>query len=488
MMPVAELFFPAIRWEEGHGFERQGASMDEALRLGVGGFILFGGPSEQIAVLTGDLHSRSKVPLLIGADLERGAGQQFAGSTGLPPLAAIASLRSQPDIRKSAEVTAREARSLGVNWVYAPDCDLDIEPENPIIGTRSFSADPELAAVYASDWIRSCQTERVLACAKHFPGHGRTTGDSHAELPVVGASGDELRSADLVPFRAAIKAGVASMMTAHVAFPALDARGVPATLSNRILQSLLRDELGFRGLVVTDALIMKGVLENGEADAVVRALGAGCDCLLYPEDLGSCVTAVAGALSAGRLDEERIEGSLQRRTHWAKWASVSGEKDVTGDGDYTEWARDLAERTVHWIGPASRNLKPPLRVVTVDDDLGGPYASPSRQPFLETLGEGGIAIVSEDDPVALRSCTTIIALFGDIRAWKGRPGYSRNALARVSSLLQGSDKSRALIVQFSHPRLASALQDGVPILCAWGGEAVMQRAAARVLLKVTGGN
>src|SRR3954468_2362315 len=285
MSEVAELFYPAIRWDATTGYETERPAIDAALKLGVGGFILFGGPSEHVATLTEDLHSKSRVALLIGADLERGAGQQFAGQTAPPPLAAIASLEDLQAIRRAAAVTAREARELGINWVYGPDCDLDIEPNNPIVGTRSFGADPEQVGDYAAAWIDACQAEGVLACAKHFPGHGRTTVDSHKELPRVGVSAETLHATDLVPFRYAIERGVASVMSAHVAFPALDPTGAPATLSAPILTRLLREEMQFTGLVVTDALIMEGVLGGGESEAVVRALDAGCDCLLYPANV-----------------------------------------------------------------------------------------------------------------------------------------------------------------------------------------------------------
>src|SRR5690606_875867 len=197
--------------------------------LGVGGFIFFGGTAEAVASLTKELHERSRVRLLIGADLERGAGQQFRGLTGLPPLAALGALRDADAIRRAARLTAREALSVGVNWVYAPDCDLDVEPDNPIIGTRALGSDANVVADLAAEWIDSCQSEGVLACAKHFPGHGRTLGDSHMDLPSVSASRAMLEQEDLLPFHAAIDAGVASVMTAHVVYPALDASGTPAT-------------------------------------------------------------------------------------------------------------------------------------------------------------------------------------------------------------------------------------------------------------------
>lgn len=482
MTNPAGLFYPAIRWDGASGFESQLGAIDAALEIGVGGFILFGGPAEDVAALTERLHAGSSTRLLVGADLERGAGQQFHGATALPPLAAVASLDSVDDIRRAASLTAREARELGVNWVYAPDCDLDIEPDNPIVGTRSLGADPEKVARFATAWIEGCQGEMALASAKHFPGHGRTTTDSHAELPRVTATMDELEMTDLVPFRAAIAAGVASVMSAHVSFPAIDPSGSPATLSAPVLRGLLRDKLGFRGLVVTDALIMEGVLGGGESEAVVRALDAGCDCLLYPNQLAESVAAVARAIADGRLDEERIEGSLQRRQHWAEWAALGTANEKTARDD-SKWASQLAERVVRPVSAPVPALRAPLRVVVVDDDLGAPYPPPSREPFVEALREGGANVVTDNGDPTDGSGTTLIALYCDIRAWKGRPGYSPRALSVVRELVGSNRKNGAVVVIFSHPRLASSLELDVPMLCAWGGEAVMQRAAARVLLR-----
>ena len=483
MSEIAELFFPAIRWDSTHGYEDQRAAIDQALKLGVGGFILFGGPSEHVAVLTEDLHSKSRVPLLIGADLERGAGQQFTGQTALPPLAAIASLEDLQAIRRSAAVSAREAKSLGVNWIYAPDCDIDVEPDNPIIGTRSFGADPERVGEYASAWIDACQAEGVLACAKHFPGHGRTTVDSHKMLPKVNESVETLRETDLVPFRRAIERGVASIMSAHVSFPALDPSGAPATLSRAILTNLLRDELGFSGLVVTDALIMEGVLGGGEAEAVVGALHAGCDCLLYPTDLATSEAAVQKAIDDKRLNADEIHAALERRRRWARWAALSNDSNRS-TRDESGWSVQLAEQVVHSLRGRLPTLPQPWNLVIVDDDVGGPYPAPSRDPLISSLRAGGVDLVvngnGRDGAVAP---STVVALFGDIRAWKGRPGYSAGAKQAVRDALDRAGGKERLIVQFSHPRLAEELQVDAPILCAWGGEAVMQRAAARVLLR-----
>jgi beta-glucosidase-like glycosyl hydrolase len=479
---IAELFYPAIRWDAVHGFESSRGAIDEALQLGVGGFIIFGGPSEHVASLTEDLHSKSRVPLLIGADLERGAGQQFAGQTALPPLAAIASLEDLQSIRRAAGVSALEARSLGINWIYAPDCDLDIEPDNPIIGTRSFGSDPERVAEYAAAWIDACQAEGVLACAKHFPGHGRTTVDSHKQLPMVGESLDTLRQTDLVPFERAIERGVASVMSAHVAFPALDPTGSPATLSRPILTNLLRNELGFAGLIVTDALIMEGVLGGGESEAVVRAVHAGCDCLLYPSNVIDSERAVRKAIDEKRIDGDAIQHSLERRRRWARWAALSKEMNRPSR-DESGWSSQIAERVVHMLSGRIPNLPQPWHLTIVDDDIGGPYPAPSRDPLVSALRNGGIDVVLSSKGDGSHDGSAVVALFGDIRAWKGRPGYSADAKAAVRGAMREDSATNRLIVQFSHPRLAEELEVSAPILCAWGGEAVMQRAAARVLLR-----
>ena len=481
MTEIAELFFPAIRWDASHGFEEQREAIDDALKAGVGGFIIFGGPSEQVAVLTEHLHSKSRVPLLIGADLERGAGQQFAGQTALPPLAAIASLDDIQAVRRAAAVSAAEARELGINWIYAPDCDIDVEPSNPIIGTRSFGSDPERVGEFAAAWIDACQAEGVLACAKHFPGHGRTTVDSHKTLPRVDESADTIRETDLVPFRRAIERGVASVMTAHVAFPAFDPSGAPATLSRPILTDLLRGELEFTGMVVTDALIMEGVLGGGESEAVVRALDAGCDCLLYITNLAESLQAVQKAIDDKRLDGDKIHQSIERRMRWARWAALSRDTNRVGR-DESGWSVQLAEQVVHLLRGKMPPLQQPWNLVIVDDDLGGPYPAPSRDPLITALRTGGVDLVVNGEGLTATGAT-VVALFGDIRAWKGRPGYSSWSLETVRRALEPARTGDRLIIQFSHPRLASELDVDAPVLCAWGGEAVMQRAAARVMLR-----
>ena len=481
MSAASALLLPAIRWDANHGFAHEREAIEKALALGVGGFILFGGDQERVRALTKELRQKSRVPLLIAADLERGAGQQFAGATGLPPLAAIASLGDADAVRRAARLTAREARTLGLNWDLAPVCDLDIVPENPIVGTRSLGSDSRTVAMLAQAWIQACQAEGVLACAKHFPGHGRTRSDSHSGLPVVDASRAELMEHDLAPFRAAIEVGVAGVMTAHVAYPALDASGAPATMSREMLQWLLRQQMRFEGLIVTDAMIMEGaVAEIGEEEAAVRALDAGCDLLLYPKDLEAVANAIDRALSTHRLDSARIQTSLRRRLKWAQWSSPPNEYRRPSGTDVL-WGAQLADRVIQVVHGAPPALKAPLDIVVVDDDLGGPYPPPSREPLLDTLYDAGWKArrLERFDPTS--SNDSVVALFGETRAWKERVGYSDAAVDAVRAACEA--RPNATVIQFGHPRLASQLSFARCVVSAWGGEAAMQSAAARWIMR-----
>ena len=481
MSAASALLLPAIRWDANHGFAAEREAIEKALALGVGGFILFGGDQERVRALTKELRQKSRVPLLIAADLERGAGQQFAGATGLPPLAAIASLGDADAVRRAARLTAREARTLGLNWDLAPVCDLDIVPENPIVGTRSLGGDSRRVAMLAQAWIQACQAEGVLACAKHFPGHGRTRSDSHSGLPVVDASRAELMEHDLAPFRAAIEVGVAGVMTAHVAYPALDASGAAATMSREMLQWLLRQQMRFDGLIVTDAMIMEGAIaEIGEEEAAIRALDAGCDLLLYPNDLAAVAGAIDRAVATHRLDSGRIQTSLRRRLKWAQWSSPPNEYRRPSGTDVL-WGAQLADRVIHVVHGTPAAMKAPLDIVVVDDDLGGPYPPPSRESLLDTLYDAGWKARRLEcfDPTSNND--SVVALFGETRAWKERVGYSDAAIATVRIACEA--RPNATVMQFGHPRLASQLTFARCVVSAWGGEAAMQSAAARWIMR-----
>lgn len=464
----ARLIMPALRSEALSGFAHEAARIADTLEIGVGGYIIFGGTAESVRKLTADLLRRAGRPLLLASDLERGAGQQVAGLTEFPPPMALASLRDPGVVRWAASVTAQEARAVGINWVFAPVADLDLLPENPIVQTRAFGADPREVAACVREWIEGCQAAGALACAKHYPGHGRTTVDSHVALPVVEATAASLRSTDLLPFATAVKSGVASIMTAHVAYPALDSSGLPATLSRPVLDEL-RCSIGYDGLVVTDALVMDGALVGRrESDAAVEAIQAGADLLLYPNDARRVLHALEAALAGGTLGQERLAESL-RRYERALAASTAPTPPVTrGPFDSADALADALLKQ-GMIRRAAPSLSGPLDLVVVDDDVGGPYPPGPSDYVHRALGPNLTGRYTGGSRVLL--------VFAEPRAWKGRSGFgpaTREALAHHAS---GAD----LIVLFGHPRLLNELPSSAPVLLAWHRQRLMQEAVARWL-------
>ncbi|NUQ19488.1 MAG: hypothetical protein HOQ09_00855, partial [Gemmatimonadaceae bacterium] len=434
--------------------------------------------------LTKELRSRAKHPLLIAADMERGAGQAFGGATGLPPLAALAALGDPDAIRKAARLTAREARTLGVTWALAPVLDLDVDPANPIVGSRSLGNDPAVVAKLGSAWIEACQQEGVLACAKHFPGHGRTLTDSHLERPSVRVTRHELMERDLVPFRAAIKAGVASVMTAHVAFPKLDPAGPPATLSMAIVRVLLRERLGFDGLVVTDALNMRALTSHSsETDAAVAALFAGCDLVLMPTDVDATVAALNEAVADGTLDSELLLRSQRRRLKWAQWAAPPSDWRRASTFDVAS-GNDLAERVISAIRGEVAGLGATVELCVVDDD-SDTIGAPSRDVLAASLRAAGFG-VRDPGPLAA-GAARLVALFGDVLGGKGRAGYDPQTIAAVNEAVAEAEREgrRAVVLQFGHPRLAAPVV-AQTVVTAWGGERAMQEAVARWLARRRG--
>jgi beta-glucosidase-like glycosyl hydrolase len=483
---IASLLVPALRWNSEHGFSHLQRTIDDALAAGVGGFLIFGGPRAAVADLAAELHERSSIPLLLAADAERGAGQQFDGCVALPPLGALGLLENPAAMRHAGQITARDLKRTGINWALAPVCDLDFAPGNTIIGTRAAGDDPQRVGILIAEWIDGCQSEGVMACAKHFPGHGRADADSHETLPSVTISATWLEKDELAPFRAAIDAGVASVMTAHVAYPALDPSGSPATLSAPILTGLLRDQMEFDGLVVSDALEMRGVLTTGtEAEAAVRAIAAGCDVLLAPADVTGLARALERAVQRGELSEERVRGAIARRDRWALWARPVAGREPSLDDEI--WSRQVADATVQLVRGAIPRIGAAVEIVHVDDDATGPWPVPNRAHFAEALA----ALEIEANVIDMRSTGTrvpvLIAAFADSVAGKSEPGFSRASRDRIerAAAIAHEQKRESLVVMFSHPRHAVQFPQAPNVLCAWGGEKPMQFAAARVIARAS---
>ncbi|WP_211771952.1 glycoside hydrolase family 3 protein [Kutzneria sp. CA-103260] len=272
----------------------------------------------QIAGLSNGLQqaaigSGAHIPLLISTDQEEGLVTRIgAPATTFPGSMALGATRSTADARQAAAITGRELRAMGVNMDNAPDADVNVNPANPVIGVRSFGSDPTLVSNMVSAQVKGYQ-QSVVTTAKHFPGHGDAATDSHTGLPVIDHDKATWEKIDAPPFRAAIKAGTDVIMSAHIVFPKIDPSGDPSTLSPTVLTAMLRDELGYRGVVITDSLQMAGVRQKyTDAEIPVKALQAGADMLLMPQNVGTAVNAVINAVQTGQLSERRIDESVAR--------------------------------------------------------------------------------------------------------------------------------------------------------------------------------
>jgi len=298
-----------------------------------------------MALFLNRMQRLARVPLIVSSDFERGASMRVADTTKFPYNMAFAAARDLDAVKFEGAETARQARALGVHWVFAPDADVNNNPDNPIINTRSYGENPQDVASYVAAYIEGAHSDpksRVLVTAKHFPGHGDTAVDTHLGLARLEGDRQRLESIEFVPFKTAIEHGVDAIMTAHMAAPALEPEAIPATVSRNVLTSVLRDELGFKGLVVTDAMDMQALAKQFSAgEACVRALEAGADMLLMPLDADEAIRAIIAAVNRGRLSRKRIDQSVSKLLN-AK-AHVGLARQRTVDVDDISDAIDTAE-------------------------------------------------------------------------------------------------------------------------------------------------
>jgi hypothetical protein len=353
---------------------------------------------------------------------------------------------------------------------------------DPVLGSRSFGDDAQKVAEWVVDWVDACQGQGVLAGVKHYPGIGRATADPALGPVTIGTTAGTLWADDLLPFRGAVDAGVASIIAAPVAFTGLDATGAIAAHSAPLLRVLLRDEMHFEGLVAAECPRGHGPRDAmPEAEWVVAALASGCDLLLAPTDFHGAWEAIDEALDAGRLDPDAIAASQLRRDFWADWGRPREARDSTLDEIL--WARQLADTVVHPVRGIVPNVGPVVDVSLVDDDADGLPAPASREAFVATLRALGFDPRVGDGVTDEGRGALVIALFGAPGAGRGRNGYQEATRRRVAQLIAGARQAQrsSVVLQFGPPRLAGEVPEAPNLLCCWSGERSMQEAAARRL-------
>jgi beta-N-acetylhexosaminidase len=498
----------------------------------VGGIVLFRGPVYESVMLVNRMQQLAKYPLLISSDLEAGPGMRFDDTVNFPWNMAVGATANPEYARRQGEVTAREARALGIQQIYAPVADVNNNAANPVINVRSYGEDPVSVAKLVAAFVEGAQHGGVIATAKHFPGHGDTATDSHRGLPEIDVTRDRLNSVELVPFRAAVNAGVGAVMDGHIGLPLIDPTAItplprdvkikaietdeageivvekgtmPTTLSP-VMNKILRNELGFDGLIVTDAMSMSGLtLYFTQEEASVRALEAGADLLLKPADADAAIRGVRNAVKQGRLTEKRIEVSA-RKALAAKYDLGLTRQRVTpldeidqivGGKETLNLAGEIAVHAITLVRNDANllplKLQPKatvfnLAITNGDDRLF------ITQPFVAKLARSGMKVVTIvlDDRsseaevnkalgLAGHADLVIASLYGRVRTGQARSVALPEPGAKTLETL--IDRQTPLIgISFGNPYLLSSFPKLQTYLVAYGDMPSLQEAAAEALL------
>jgi beta-N-acetylhexosaminidase len=515
---AAQIVWPSVLGDYASGDSPQWRRLTQYVQQDkVGGFTISVGSPTEVAAKLNALQSMSKVPLLFGADLEAGTGFRarggyfvpnaidLGGAIVFPPEMAVGATRDTTLAYEQGRLTALEGRALGIHIAYAPVLDVNNNPDNPVINTRSYGEDPDLAARMGVAFIHGLQDHGMIATGKHFPGHGDTGVNSHLALPVVTVSRSRLDTVELVPFRAAVKGGVGAIMSFHGAMPALDSSGVPGTLSSKVLTGLLRGEMGFRGIIISDAMDMRGVLDQfGAAEAVKRAISAGIDVLIQPLDVSQTIDAVVAGVAEGRYTEARLDSSVKRLLETKrklglaqnKLVDISALRFLVGDSSNVEVARRVAEKSITLVKDSLRQV--PLAADTTLRVLSVTVARRSDLPagnaFNAELRAGGLPklrteFVATEDAALNYPRLIAAADSADVTIVSSYVGQSWDAVSAsapqaftdfVQTLVQRGRKP--IVVALGNPYLLQQLPFVSAYLVAWGGFPVSQTAAARALL------
>lgn len=489
---------------------------DYVSREKVGGFTISVGSPTEVAAKLNALQSMSRIPMLFGADLEAGAGFRarggyfipnaidLGGAVISPPEMAIGATRDTALAFEEGKLTAQEGRALGIHIAYAPVLDVNNNPANPVINTRSYGEDPRLVARLGAAFIKGLQANGMIATGKHFPGHGDTGVNSHLALPVVTVSRSRLDSVELIPFKEAVNSGVGAIMSFHGSMPALDSSGVPGTLSSKVLTGLLRNEMQFKGIIISDAMDMRGVLDQyGAVEAVKRAVAAGVDVLIQPLNVSQTIDAVVAGVQEGRYTEARLDESVRRilRTkavlglNKAKLVDLNALRGIVGDSSHINTSNRIAAQSITLVkdslGYVPLGLPQNAKILSVaiarraDLSAGVSFNAELRSRFPELRQE----VLFAEDPSADYGRVERAADSAEVTIVNSYVGQSWDAVSASAPKAftdfidhVRSNGRKLIVVSFGNPYLLQQIPAIPAYVVAWGGFPASQTAAARAVL------
>ena len=452
------------------------------VKKGIAGFIVFGGEIEQVRSCIARSQQEAEFPLIIASDLERGLGQQLAGGTPLPPAMALANATQRarrakgdrrnraaidlPLLRKTFKSLAEEARYAGINTILAPVLDINTNPRNPIVCTRSFGEDSETVSFFGSEMIIAIQRSGLAACGKHFPGHGDTAVDSHIKLPVIERGIEELKKNELRPFKQAVECGVKMIMLGHLCVPAIDPSGVPLSISGKAV-AYLRKSMKYKGILITDAMNMGGLGGYSEEEASCEALRAGVDILLHPSDaekIASYLKEKKAVFNGDRLEEFRR--GLDR-----------GPSSSAPDFEKNRRLSDLLSRkAIKTSGRPELNGRPFLIILNdeEDDEKGGVFSRRLKTLVPATQSRTIIRDMDVRRLAIPEKASVVVAVFSETKAWKG--GVTHWLHRQIEYLAERAD----LFVSFGSPYLFEKTKGAPKMFAYWDSDSA-QLATADII-------
>src|SRR4051794_613960 len=493
----------------------------------IGGIIFFGAPIYETAIVSNRAQEMAKIPMLMSLDAETGIGMRFEDATNFPWAMAIGATGNADYARRMGVITGREARAIGIQHVFAPVLDVNNNADNPVINVRSFGEDPEAVAKFGTAFIQGIQSQNVIATAKHFPGHGDTNVDSHRGLPIIDHSRASLEKTELVPFREAVKDGVASIMIAHIALPQIDPeeikplkdyrggdseRGaeivtqsatIPATLSEKVQTELLRKDLGFNGLIVTDAMSMSGLtLYFNQEEAGVRAFLAGADILEKPADTDAMIRGLITAVKSGRITEQRLDGSVRKILAWKYEVGLAKEKitpidqmdKIISGPESDALAQEIAEKAITLVrndaGLIPVNKDQRIAVLAISNGFDPEV---TFGPLTRELRANGIkfdaALIQENTTpeqiakakaMAENADVVIAGMYGRVRSGaKNSVGLPDAGVAILRELIAGNKK--VVGVSLGNPYILGSFPMLKTYMVAYGDMPQLQRSAVKAM-------
>ncbi len=490
----------------------------------IGGVIFFGAPIYETTHLANRMQEAASTPLLMSLDAETGIGMRFEDATNFPWAMAVTATGDPEYARRMGVVTGREARAIGIQHVYAPVFDVNNNAANPVINVRSFGEDPSDVARFGIAFAEGIQSQRVIATAKHFPGHGDTAVDSHRGLPIIDYSRARLEQTELVPFRKAVDAGIGSIMIAHIALPQIDSEEVkplknfiqgdaehgaeivnqsatiPATLSAKVQTDLLRNDMKFKGLIVSDAMSMSGLtIYFTQEEAGVRAFLAGTDILEKPADVDAMIRGIKAALVSGRIPMARLDDSVRRQLAWKhelglfkdRMTSLDRIDTIVSNADTLALTDEIATKALTLVRNANQDL--PLDRTNKIAVLGisNGFDAAVMNSFVGGLRSNGLrfasAYIQENTlqqqidaarKVVSEADVVIVGLYGRVRSGaKNSVGVPENGAAILREALAAN--KRVIGISFGNPYVLGAFPEIKTYLVAYGDMPSLQRAAAR---------